>query len=76
MCFGLVRAVLPLETARYVTVAIISPDEREQGHPGFAADDPAFIGRHQSVGSVESSEIHFHLVGGAPETDEPQRGQK
>src|SRR6185503_863356 len=35
--------------------------------PGLATDDPAFVGWHQLVGSIEGSQVHFDLVCGARE---------
>src|SRR4051812_35166244 len=41
--------------------------EREWRQPGFSADDPALIGRHELVGCIEAAETDFHFVGAAPE---------
>ncbi len=67
---------LRLKATRGVTIAVVSSRERKRRQPGLATDDPAFVGWHQLVRGIQGSQIHFDLVGGASEKDEPQRGQK
>src|SRR5262249_8572881 len=49
------------------TIALVPSLERKRRQPGFAADDPAFVGRHQLVGGIQGSQVHFDLVRGARE---------
>src|SRR4051812_48347913 len=58
---------LLLEAMRRVTVAVVSPRERNRRQPGLAADNPALVGRRQLIGRVEGAEINFDFVAGAGE---------
>src|SRR5919201_6872966 len=53
---------LLLKATRGVTIAVVSALERKRRQPGLATDDPAFVGWHQLVRSVQGSEVHFDFV--------------
>src|SRR3546814_15980705 len=52
---------------RGFTVALVASRERERRQPGFAADGPQLVGRHQLVGCIQGNEVHFDLVPAASE---------
>src|SRR3546814_158943 len=52
---------------RGFTVALVASRERERRQPGFAADGPQLVGRHQLVGCIQGPEVHFDLVTAASE---------
>src|SRR3546814_560797 len=52
---------------RGFTVALVASRERERRQPGFAADGPQLVGRHQLVGCIQGPEVHFDLVPAASE---------
>src|SRR3546814_11955364 len=58
---------LSLGATRGLTVALVSPRERERRQPGFATDGPLLIGRNQMVGGVQGPEDHVDLVPAASE---------
>src|SRR5204862_414028 len=43
-------------------IAVVSSLERKRRQPALATDDPAFVGRHQLVRSIQRSEVHFDFV--------------
>src|SRR5919197_2412460 len=53
---------LLLKATRGVTIAVVSSLERKRRQPGLATDDPAFVGWHQLVGSIQGSHAHFDFV--------------
>src|SRR6266550_2776455 len=53
---------LPLKAARGVTIAVVSSRERKRRQPGLATDDPAFVGWHHLVRSIQGSDVHFDFV--------------
>src|SRR5690242_18767501 len=65
---------LVLKPAAGVTIAVVSSGERKWRQPGLAADDPAFIGRHQLVRGVQGSQVHFDFVGAACENGRAAAG--
>src|ERR1043165_5387237 len=65
---------LVLKPAAGVTIAVVSSGERKWRQPGLAADDPAFIGRHQLVRGVQGSKVHFDFVGAACENGRAAAG--
>src|SRR3954452_2935964 len=65
---------LLLKAARGIAVALVSSGERKRRQPGFATDDPAFVGWHQLVGGIQGSQVHFDFVGGASENGRAAAG--
>src|SRR5207245_6598452 len=55
---------LLLKATRGVTIALVSSRERKRRQPGLATDDPAFVGWHQLIRSIQGSYVHFDFVGG------------
>src|SRR5690606_3034647 len=60
-------AGLSLGPTRGFPVTLVSPRQPERRQPGFATDGPQLVGRHQLVGCVQRSEVHFDLVVAASE---------
>src|SRR5438045_662739 len=58
---------LLLKATRGVTITLVSSRERKRRQPGFATDDPAFVGWHQLVRRIQGSQVHFDFVCGASE---------
>ena len=65
---------LLLDATRGVTIAVVSSRERKRRQPRLATDDPAFVGRHQLVGGVQGSQIHFDFVSAACENGRAAAG--
>src|SRR3954451_1852909 len=57
---------LPFAAACRVPIAFVTPGERKRRQPGLAADDPAFVGRHQLVWGIQRSEVDLDLGRGRP----------
>src|SRR5215207_4658499 len=58
----LARTTSLFKAARRLAVAFIVSFQRKRRQPGFAANDPVLVGRHQLVGGVQRSQMHFDLV--------------
>src|SRR4030095_13367660 len=58
---------LLLKATRGVTIAVVSSLELKRRTPGFATDDPAFVGWPQLVRGIEGSQVHFDFVCAASE---------
>ena len=63
-----------LEATRGVTIALVSSPERKTRQPRLAPYDPAFVGRHQLVGGIQGSQVHFDFVRAAPENGRSATG--
>ena len=50
-----------------VAIALEVVRERKRRQPGLALYDPALVGWHQLVGSVQGSQVHFDFVRGTRE---------
>src|SRR3546814_4015183 len=51
-----------------------SSRERKRRQPGLATDGPEFVGRHQLVGGIQVSQVHFDFVAGACENGRAAAG--
>src|SRR5437588_11356589 len=58
---------LRFEAGRGVAVAVVSSLERKRRQPGFATDDPEFIGWHQLVGGIQGPKVHADFALAAAE---------
>ena len=59
---GYSSSQLFFQPTRTLTIALIFFPHRERRKPGFAAYRPQLIGRHQLVGRIERSQVHFHFI--------------
>jgi hypothetical protein len=59
--------MLLLKATIGVTIALVLLCERKRRQPGFAADDPAFVGWNQLVRRIQGTQVHFDFVRGVCE---------